>query len=171
VSECSSALPLLAHKVTDVSGELWFLFLMFGLKIPAFGIGYLFYRVNRAQEEEWEHQAWNGPLPGDDDSGGGGSRGPGPRPSPRPRGGLVNVREPKRRPPRSATTRTLARNGRPTSRRRLPAREQANRGARLGERDLNAEPRARPACRFDFERPLNGCDPFANADEPEPAAG
>ena len=122
VSECSLDPPVLARKVTDVSGELWFLFLMFGLKIPAFGIGYLFYRVNRAQEDEWEHQAWNGPPPGDDDGGGGGSRGPGPRPLPRPRGGLVNVREPQRRPPRSATGRTLAPSRRPASRRRLPAR-------------------------------------------------
>lgn len=41
----------------------------------------------------------------------------------------------------------------------------------LGEWDLNAEPRAGPAFRFDVERTLNGCDSFANPDEPEPSAG
>ena len=51
-----------------MSGEIWFLFLMFGLKVPVFGIGYFLYKVLRAQEDEWEHLGWGDGPP--DDGGG-----------------------------------------------------------------------------------------------------
>ena len=61
-----------------MSGEIWFLFLMFGLKVPVIGIGYFLYRVLRAQEDEWEHMGWDEGPP-DDGGGGGGGGEPLPR--------------------------------------------------------------------------------------------
>jgi len=46
-----------------VSGEIWFLFLMFGLKVPVFGIGYFLYKVLRAQEDERRRLARDRPAP------------------------------------------------------------------------------------------------------------
>ena len=86
-----------------MSGEIWFLFLMFGLKVPVIGIGYFLYRVLRAQEDEWEHMGWDEGPP---DDGGGGGGGGSPSPVPRPRGGPARKREPRRRPMPSACAAT-----------------------------------------------------------------
>jgi hypothetical protein len=102
-----------------VSGEIWFLFLMFGLKVPVIGIGYFLYRVLRAQEDEWEHLGWD---EGPSDDGGGGGGGGSPSPAPRPRGGPARKREPRRRPMPSASGRLLA-----PSRRPAPLRTRAPR--------------------------------------------
>jgi riboflavin biosynthesis pyrimidine reductase len=40
-----------------------------------------------------------------------------------------------------------------------------------GEGDLDSEPRAGAAFRFDVERPVDGCDSLAHPDESEPATG
>jgi hypothetical protein len=105
-----------------VSGEIWFLFLMFGLKLPVFGIGYFLYRVLRAQEDQWEHLGWD-EGPSDDGGGGGGGGGGGnPSPVPRPRGGPARKRAPRRRPMPSLSGRTLA-----PSRRPMPMRTRAPR--------------------------------------------
>jgi hypothetical protein len=102
-----------------VSGEIWFLFLMVGLKLPVFGIGYFLYRVLRSQEDQWEHLGWDeGPT----DDGGGGGGGGSPSPAPRPRGGPSRAREPRRRPLPSARGRMLA-----PARRPAPLRTRAPR--------------------------------------------
>jgi hypothetical protein len=88
-----------------VQGEIWFLFLMVGLKVPVFGLGYLLYKVLRSQEEEWEHLGWD---EGPSDDGGGGGGGGSPSPAPRPRGGPSRAREPRRRPLPSLSGRALA---------------------------------------------------------------
>ena len=102
-----------------MSGQIWFLFLMFGLKVPVIGIGYFLYRVLRAQEDEWEHLGWDDGPP---DDGGGGGGGGSPSPVPRPRGGPARKREPRRRPMPSASGRMLA-----PSRRPAPLRTRAPR--------------------------------------------
>jgi hypothetical protein len=104
-----------------VSGEIWFLFLMFGLKLPVFGIGYFLYRVLRSQEDQWEHLGWD-EGPSDDGGGGGGGGGGNPSPVPRPRGGPARKRAPRRRPMPSLSGRTLA-----PSRRPMPMRTRAPR--------------------------------------------
>jgi hypothetical protein len=104
-----------------VSGEIWFLFLMFGLKVPVFGIGYFLYKVMRAQEDEWEHLGWDEGPP--DDGGGGGGGGGSPSPVPAPRGGPARKHAPRRRPLRAAAGRTLAPVRRPAPMRtRVPRR-------------------------------------------------
>lgn len=90
-----------------MSGEIWFLFLMFGLKAPVLGIGYFFYRVLRWPEDEWEQLGWNTEPPDTGGGGRGGSNDGGPPRMPRPRGGPARQREPQRRPPRSARGRPL----------------------------------------------------------------
>ncbi|MDX6455382.1 MAG: hypothetical protein QOD48_1489 [Gaiellaceae bacterium] len=105
-----------------VSSEVWFLFLMFGLKVPVFGIGYFLYRVMRAHEDEWEHLGWD-EGPSDDDGGGGGGGGGSPSPVPAPRGGPARKHVPRRRPLRTAAGRTLAPVRRPAPMRtRVPRR-------------------------------------------------
>jgi hypothetical protein len=104
-----------------VSGEIWFLFLMFGLKLPVFGIGYFLYRVLRAQEDQWEQLGWD-EGPSDDGGGGGGGGGGSPSPVPRPRGGPARKHAPQRRPLPSLSGRPLA-----PSRRPAPMRTRAPR--------------------------------------------
>jgi hypothetical protein len=100
-----------------VSGEFWFLFLMFGLKLPLFGLAYFLYRVLRAHDEAWENQDWSEDQPPDDGGGGGGSLSPAPvRP---PRGGPARRRAPRERPLRHAYGRPFG--GRRPARRRPPA--------------------------------------------------
>jgi hypothetical protein len=104
-----------------MSGEIWFLFLMVGLKLPVLGIGYFFYRVFRWQEHEWEDLGGNADPPDSDGGDGrGGSKNRPPR-APRPRSGPARMRGPERRPLRTATGRRLVprtRSG--TSSTRLP---------------------------------------------------
>ena len=79
--------------------DVWFLFLMIGLKAPILGIGYFIYRVLKAQDDAWENGGY-GIDPGTDEGGGGGGGG-GPRlsPSPKPRGGPMRRRLERRRRP------------------------------------------------------------------------
>ncbi|HEY1479047.1 MAG TPA: hypothetical protein VGF46_03420 [Gaiellales bacterium] len=104
-----------------MSGEIWFFFLMFGLKVPVFGIGYFLYRVMRSQEDQWEHLGWD-EGPADDGGGGGGGGGGSPSPVPRPRGGPARKRAPRRRPLPAASGRMLK-----PSRRPVPLRTRAPR--------------------------------------------
>src|SRR5262249_13194116 len=68
------------YAVPGMSREVWFVFLMFGLKVPVLGIGYFIYRVLRDQDRAWEEGGY-----GWDDDGGGGGGGGGPAPDPTPR--------------------------------------------------------------------------------------
>lgn len=117
IPDCSAtwrAASRVPTRSNDMSGEIWFLFLMFGLKAPVLGIGYFFYRVLRWHEDEWEQLGWNAEPP-DSDDGGRGRGGSDRLPPwlPRPRGGLETPRRPERRPPRSTSGRPHAPTGRP----------------------------------------------------------
>ena len=86
-----------------MSHQLWFLWLILGLKIPLVGLFYFIFRVMRAQDQAWEQGEIDGGR--DDESGGGGGGGePRVRP-PSPPGG-PGVR---RRPPRPKTPRPAVR--------------------------------------------------------------
>ncbi len=54
-----------------VSHNLWFLWLILGLKVPLIGLFYFIFRVMRAQDKAWEQGELDGGW-GDDDDGGGG---------------------------------------------------------------------------------------------------
>jgi hypothetical protein len=73
-----------------MSREVWFIFLMFGLKIPVIGIGYFLYRVLKAQDAAWENGGYGFDDGGNGGGGGGGT--PRPTPTPRPGGGLARHR-------------------------------------------------------------------------------
>jgi len=84
--------------------EVWFLFAMFGLKLPVLGLGYFLYRVIKRVDSQWENGGYDQP-PGQDGGGGGGGGGgsPAPRPRPRPQGGLA-ARQRRRAPERTPST-------------------------------------------------------------------
>ena len=90
-----------------MSGEIWFFFLMFGLKVPVFGIGYFLYRVLRAQEDEWEHLGWDEGPPTTAVAAVAAAAAA-PPPCRAPRGGPARKHAPRRRPLRAAAGRTLA---------------------------------------------------------------
>jgi hypothetical protein len=81
-----------------VSHELWFLWLILGLKIPLVGLFYFIFRVMRAQDKAWEQGELDGGW-GEDDGGGGGGE-PRVKPPPPPSGPGVRRRQPKPRAPR-----------------------------------------------------------------------
>jgi hypothetical protein len=82
--------------------EVWFIFAMFGLKLPILGLGYFLYRVIKRVDSQWEDGGYD-PPPGSDDGGGGGGPSPAPRPRPRPHGGLA-ARRRRRAPERTPST-------------------------------------------------------------------
>lgn len=84
-----------------MSHELWFLWLILGLKIPLVGLFYFIFRVMRAQDKAWEQGELDGGW-SEDDGGGGGGGEPRVKP-PRPPGGPgVRRNRPKPRAPRPA---------------------------------------------------------------------
>jgi hypothetical protein len=95
-----------------VSHNLWFLWLILGLKLPLIGLFYFIFRIMRAQDKAWEQGEFGGDWQ-DDDSGGGGE----PRiEPPRPPGGPgVRRRQPRPRAPRPAM-RGIPLRGAPTRR-------------------------------------------------------
>ena len=70
-----------------MSHNLWFLWLILGLKLPLIGLFYFIFRVMRAQDKAWEQGELDGGW-SDDDSGGGGE----PRIKPPPPPGGPGVR-------------------------------------------------------------------------------
>ena len=74
--------------------DVWFLFLLLGLKLPVLFLGWFLYRVMVAHDRAWENDGW------DDDDGGGGGGGPAPVVPPAPRGGPARKRR-KREPERT----------------------------------------------------------------------
>ena len=66
-----------------MSHNLWFLWLILGLKLPLIGLFYFIFRVMRAQDKAWEQGELDGGW-SDDDSGGGGE--PRVKPPPPPGG-------------------------------------------------------------------------------------
>ena len=93
-----------------MSHNLWFLWLILGLKVPLIGLFYFIFRVMRAQDKAWERGELEGGSGEDDDGGGGEPRvkpptppgGPGiRRRQPRPKAPQPALRGlPLRRPPR-----------------------------------------------------------------------
>ncbi len=82
-----------------MSHELWFLWLIIGLKLPLIGLFYFIFRVMRAQDKAWEQGELDGGW-NDDDSGGGGE--PRVKPPPPPGGPGVRRRQPRPRAPQPA---------------------------------------------------------------------
>jgi len=83
-----------------VSHELWFLWLIIGLKVPLVGLFYFIFRVMRAQDKAWEQGELDGGWSEDDGGGGGGE--PRIKPPPPPSGPGVRRRRPRPRAPRPA---------------------------------------------------------------------
>ncbi len=82
-----------------MSHNLWFLWLILGLKLPLIGLFYFIFRVMRAQDKAWEQGELDGGW-SDDDSGGGGE--PRIKPPPPPGGPGVRRRKPRPRAPQPA---------------------------------------------------------------------
>jgi hypothetical protein len=82
-----------------VSHNLWFLWLILGLKLPLIGLFYFIFRIMRAQDKAWEQGELGGDWHDDDGGGGGEPRIEPPRP---PRGPGVRRRQPRPRAPRPA---------------------------------------------------------------------
>ena len=82
-----------AREVPYVSREsqIWFLWLILGLKMPLIGLFYFIFRVMRAQDKAWEQGEFDGGS-SDEDSGGGGE--PRIKPPPPPGGPGVRRRKP-----------------------------------------------------------------------------
>jgi hypothetical protein len=92
-----------------VSHNLWFLWLILGLKLPLIGLFYFIFRVMRARTA-WEQGELDGGW-SDDDSGGGGE--PRIKPPPPPGGPGVRRRKPRPRAPAAGSARAaLARSPR-----------------------------------------------------------
>jgi hypothetical protein len=84
-----------------VSHNLWFLWLIIGLKIPLVGLFYFIFRVMRAQDRRWESGEYDGGWDNHDGNGGGGGE-PRVKPPPPPSGPGIRRRPPKPRAPRPA---------------------------------------------------------------------
>jgi hypothetical protein len=83
-----------------VSHNLWFLWLIIGLKLPLIGLFYFIFRIMRAQDKAWEQGELDGGFGDSDDGGGGGE--PRVKPPTPPRGPGVRRRQPKPRAPQPA---------------------------------------------------------------------
>ena len=88
------------YPTCHVSHELWFLWLILGLKIPLVGLFYFIFRVMRAQDKAWEQGELDGGWSDDDGGGGGGE--PRVKPPPPPGGPGVRRRQPRPRAPQPA---------------------------------------------------------------------
>ncbi|MDP9257065.1 MAG: hypothetical protein M3Q31_10975, partial [Actinomycetota bacterium] len=75
-----------------MSHNLWFLWLILGLKVPLVGLFYFIFRVMRAQDKAWEQGELDGGWSEDDGGGGGGE--PRIKPPPPPSGPGVRRRQP-----------------------------------------------------------------------------
>ena len=89
-----------------VSHELWFLWLILGLKMPLIGLFYFIFRVMRAQDQAWEQGELDGGWDDDDDDGGGGE--PRVKPPTPPGGPGVRRQPPKPKAPQPAAARPAA---------------------------------------------------------------
>jgi len=85
-----------------VSHNLWFLWLIIGLKVPLIGLFYFMFRVMRAQDREWEQGEFDGGWGEDGGGGGGGGGEPRVKPPTPPGGPGVRRRRPRPQKPQPA---------------------------------------------------------------------